>query len=202
MWKKLCLAVFLVATSSVSFAQGAFGYINLSVRSGWSLLANPFEQAQELPIANVVETFREVTFYFRRDGVFVTSRYDEETGGFNPPAVAEAHEAFFIFNPGAPLTLTLVGSVAKGPFTITLTKGYHLMASPVPLAGSIPAILEMPLIPGAIVFTMGAGGYSGFMTDEFEAAWSPREPTIGVGEGFWLYVPETVSWTRSAIELP
>lgn len=200
MWNKLCLAVFLVATSSLSFAQG--GYVNLSLRSGWSLLANPFEQPQEIPVANQVAAFQQVTFYFLRDGVFVPSRYDEETGSFNPPALAGAHEAFFAFNAGAPVTLTLTGSVARGPFTITLTKGYHLLGSPVPMSGSIPAVLEMPLIPGAIVFTMGAGGYSGFMTDEFEAAWSPREPTIGVGEGFWLYVPETVSWTRSAVELP
>lgn len=92
--------------------------------------------------------------------------------------------AFFISEVAT--TLTFVGEVLQGNLTNTVPlNAYSIRSSMVPQAGLVSAVLGLPAEAGDQVYVY-RNGYTIHTFDDLEAAWLPSEPSINVGESFFL----------------
>jgi hypothetical protein len=97
-----------------------------------------------------------------------------------------------IVSPG--YTNTFVGEVESGNLTNTIGVGYNMIGNQVPLAGTATALgltAAIPVNPLAtanqlLKFNPATQAYSTFNRVSTGSGWSPSEPSIAVGEGFWI----------------
>ncbi|MBI5800217.1 MAG: hypothetical protein HZA92_05740 [Verrucomicrobia bacterium] len=201
----LAAGLLMAATAASSFAQtvysiNAVGFVNLVFPSGFSIASNPLEGA-----TNTVS----VLFPSVPNGTSVF-KFDSATGGYtgstylfgswnNPSLSLVPGEGFFFKNPGATaLTNTFVGNVKQGALTTPLSAGFSLVGSQVPQSGLVSTDLGVPIGNAESVFKFDASiqGYTG--GSYLFGSWSnPGEPTINVGEGFFVKKNAAANWTRT-----
>ena len=204
----LAAGLMMAATAASSFAQtvysvNAVGFVNVACPPGFSLIANPLDAATSTVVAlfpnpvsgTVVFKFNPAT------GGFVSSSYSSFLGAWTDPAMTLVpSEGFFYKNPvGTPVTLTFVGNVQQGTLATSLGSGFNLVASRVPQQGLISTDLGLPTDAGTTVFTFSnaANSYSSFAFSSFLGGWTPSEPTVAVGQGFFVKRSAVGSWSRS-----
>jgi len=115
-----------------------------------------------------------------------------------PNSNPRSGEGFFFKNPTAnAITITFVGEVPQGTLTTPLSGGFQLVASQVPQSGALSTDLGMPASTGEAVFRFVNGAYQPFNRG-FGSNWSPSEPIVGVGEGFFLKKnANPAAWVRT-----
>lgn len=110
-------------------------------------------------------------------------------------------EGFFFKNPAATnITLTFVGNVKQGTLTTSLPQGFSLVASQVPQSGLVSTDLGLPVSFLDAIFRFNGTGYDSFVVVNAgpPATWTGGEPTINVGEGFFVKKQSSgVNWTRT-----
>jgi hypothetical protein len=108
-------------------------------------------------------------------------------------------EGGFIKNPGAtPLTITFVGEVPQGSLTNALPAAFAIRSSMVPQAGAVTTVLGLPAGVNDELYKYTPGtGYSSFQFDEFDTVWKPTEPSMAVGEGFFIKAVAAGNWVRN-----
>ena len=107
-------------------------------------------------------------------------------------------EGFFFRNPSATtITNTFVGNVKQGTLTTPLAAGFTLVASQVPQAGLVATDLGLPVGNNETVFRFDNSTSAYASSTLFFGTWSAGEPSIGVGEGFFMKKNATASWTRT-----
>jgi hypothetical protein len=103
----------------------------------------------------------------------------------------------FILAPSA-FTQTFVGEVPQGTLTTPTPSGFSIVASKVPQAGSISALGFVGEPSDVIYKFSNVSGYTVYTFDDLDLAWSPSEPSFGVGEAFFLLKNgPTRQWTRT-----
>lgn len=180
------------------YSVNAVGYINVTVKPGFKIVANQLNAGGNT-VAEVIPTAPEgtIVYTYGAAGFGITS-YD--LGEWTDPAASLAPgKAFFILNPGAAdMTVTFVGEVPQGALSTPLVNGLNLVASQVPQAGGLSADLGYAAAEGDTVHqwnetTQAYGNPSAFDFGE----WSPADPSIAVGEGFWLTRNGAGAWDRT-----
>jgi hypothetical protein len=200
----LAAGLLMAATAASSVAQtvysvNAVGFVNVNCPSGFSLISNPLEAS-----ANTVSALfpspppGSVVFKFNSgSGAFSATTF--AFGAWDSPSLTLVPgEGFFFKNPsGTTYTNTFVGNVKQGTLTTSLAAGFTLAASQVPQSGLVSTDLGLPPVAGDTVFQYSnlANAYTS-STFVF-GSWSPTEPTIGVGEGFFVKKAAPASWTRN-----
>jgi hypothetical protein len=184
------------------YSLNVVGYYNVSLASGWNLLANQFiALAPATYNANwVIQPYSEEAdgaLLYRFDPVNQTY-YDAATyitgvgwypvsGDTNDPVLnLPVGEGFFIWTPQA-WTATFVGEVAQGDLVNPLLANYSLKASIIPLDGRLHADLIFPPFAGDQVWRCVGSAFSPYAYDATGLAWLPSEPSLRVGEAFFLY---------------
>ncbi|MBX3745023.1 MAG: hypothetical protein KF833_06910 [Verrucomicrobiae bacterium] len=199
----LTTAALGVASSLGAYAQvysvNAVGYINITVpANGLALIANQLNNGGNT-IAEVLPSVADGTTIYRysQAGGFAPNSYFDGDGWDAPSASVAPGSAFFVQNPTAnPITLTFVGEVPQGTLTTPLLAGLNLVASQVPQAGGLQAVLGFVPADGDTVYTWNGTAYSGnsyFAGD----GWDFGDPSIAVGQGFWVSKSAAGSWTRT-----
>jgi hypothetical protein len=103
----------------------------------------------------------------------------------------------FINSPTA-TTLTFVGEVPQGTLVTPTPLGFSITSSQVPQAGQISTALGFPGEPGDQVYKFSAAGYQIYTFDGDDLVWTPSQPSIGVGESFFLNkAGSSTTWTRT-----
>jgi hypothetical protein len=135
------------------------------------------------------------------------STYEDPGGGgaWSSPVAMELGEGFFFYNNSdSAVTLTFVGEVPQGNRTNALSGSYSLRSSIVPQAGGLTTVLGLPqnLPDSSQVFQWNGTTYSPISTWEDPGgggAWAGAEPTVQVGEGFFLFnnSGSTINWVRN-----
>jgi hypothetical protein len=195
----ITVAAFLLAASLQP--TRAVGYYNVALSVGWNLLSLQLSPGVNSNANNVLgyspcvdgsllDRFNPATQSYYDAGTFLTGvGWCPLSGNTNDPVLNLAvGEAFFIWTP-ATWTATIVGDVLQGSLTNPLPAYYSLKASMVPIAGGLQTTLAFPPYPGDVVFreTSPSPFFTPYWYDDLDLAWSPSEPTLAVGEGFFLY---------------
>jgi hypothetical protein len=91
-----------------------------------------------------------------------------------------------------------VGEVPQGNLATALAAGLNLTASQVPQAGKLETDLKYTASEGDIVYQWDIDGQKYKAPNGYEfGSWSLGEPTIAVGEGFFLQKGAAGSWNRT-----
>jgi len=187
-----------LGASAQVYSVNAVGYVNLSLPAGSKLVlvANQLNNGDNT-LKTVVPTAAEGTlvYTYAQASGFATAGFEFGEWSANP--VIGPGVGFFAASPTA-ATITLVGEVPQGTLNTALLSGLNLVSSQVPQAGKLGTDLKYTPAEGDIVYQWDAAaqGYKAANGFEF-GEWSGGEPTIGVGEGFFLSKAAAGSWSRT-----
>jgi hypothetical protein len=195
-----------LAGASVSDAQTVYsvnsvGYINLPVPNGYSLIANQLFSSGS-KVSDLFPAPSPGFKVFKWNGtLFDNVEYfgaPFNTWVPNGDMTLLPGEGAFIYNPGSTFTLTLTGEVPTGNLQNPLVAGFSVRSSIVPQSGLLSTSLGMPASPGDRVFKWTGAIYATY--ELFGApfnAWVPEEPSINVGEAFFLFKNTSSNWDRN-----
>jgi hypothetical protein len=95
-------------------------------------------------------------------------------------------------------TVTLVGNVLQGNVSVPLTiPGFQMVGSKVPQAGGLTTVLGFTPVNTDRTYQW-VNATSTYASKQFlGGAWLGGEPTIAVGEGFWLNAHAGSLWNRT-----
>jgi hypothetical protein len=232
--KTLILSGLLAALSGASsmaqvYSLNAVGYINVAIPTGFSIIADQLYATNQQTAQSIDAIFAPTLLnggattpdpyagciLFPYTTAYVGALIVEQLAGqapfWNSPTEAAGTsfnpgQACFIYNPGAPFTMTFVGQVPQGTVTNTLLQGFNLVSSIVPQTGAIDTDLGITPGVGDIAFTYVSGvGYN--QANIFESTGGPgfwsapgqASPTNTVGLGFFYYSASATpnNWVRT-----
>jgi hypothetical protein len=203
-----------IATSMAQvYSVNAVGYINLTMRPGFNLVANQLNRTPNNSLNNVITGVPAESQVLK----FANNNYEQElfdgTGWIKPDGAAGTLTAnpgsgLFFFNPDAAnVTVTLVGEVPQGnALTVNLPPGFALVSSIVPQAVALTAANGFPQVAEMqfLSFSAATQTYdvqlfndgSGWITPD---GTSVPAPAPAVGQGFFIFNPDATgkTWTRS-----
>ena len=205
----LTAALGLVGAATVSaqvFSVNVVGYVNSELKGGWNLIANPLDNTgtdgntvaklfgTALPDGSAVYKFDNATGRYLN-----TVSYTSLFGWSDTAMTLTPGQGAFVWVEGtAAVTITFVGDVKQGTLTTPLSAGFNMVSSQVPQAGKLVADLGYVAADGDTVYqhTRGGGyaeanGFTGLF------GWSGGEPTVAVGEAFWIQKEAAGSWDRT-----
>jgi len=204
--KSLLLAGAVTIASAVgAMAQGtvfsvnAVGFVNKTFPAGkFTLAANPLV-ASDNSVQTLLASAPAGTQVFKfnpTSGSFETASLGV-FGWVNGTLSLLPGEGFFVKNGGgSDFTVTFVGNVNQGSLTNSLVAGFNLVSSQVPQAGLVSTDLQMPTSNGDQVFRFNSDtGYTTHSLGIF--GWVGGEPSVEVGEGFFVRKNASANWTRS-----
>jgi hypothetical protein len=197
-----------VATSLAQpYSQNIVGYINLTVKPGFNLIANQLNSSGSNTLNSIFTSPTDGdTVYKYVGGTFQQALADagawvDPVSGDPTPMTLSPGQGFFYFSPSATdKTVTLVGSVSTGTNTTVLNSGFSLVASATPesyqLAGT-----NYPGVDGDTFYRYASGTFQQSLWDA--GGWvdpvtgDPVTVQPAVGEGFFLFnAGASRNWTR------
>jgi len=216
---KIILSAALVAAGIAAadaqqvYSVNAVGYVNVTLRPGYNLIANPLNGTNNA-ITTVIPTapdgtasfkwnalsqsFAEADYFLVDGGGWVDGDFNRSTNTLNP-----GEGVFIQNNSGANVTLTFVGEVPQGSLTNRIYANYGFYGSQVPQSANLTA-LGFPASEGMAYYPWNAVSQSYAPAFSFlSGAWYnddtiPQEPVPAVAEGFLLTNPNAaVNWGRN-----
>jgi hypothetical protein len=211
----LAAAVMAVGASTLTaqvYSANAVGYVNLSLPTGFSIIANPLDNTNN-ELNTLLAGAPVGTRVYRFDAP--TQNYISSSKippGWAPNLTFDPGEGFFI-DVAAPLNVTFVGEVPQGNLNNPLTGGnaFQIKSSQVPQAlplgrpSAVNPTLEFPAAAGDRVYTFD--NLTGYTSYTYNAnpilGWlGPNNnggdgPTIPVASGFFLQRAGTTDWART-----
>ena len=200
----------MAATAASSFAQtvysvNAVGFVNVVFVPGFTLAANPLDGAANT-IAALFPSVPNGSSIFKFDalaGNFVGGTFVRGSWGANGNLTLVPGEGFFFKNADvANFTATFVGNVKQSTVSTSLdtplSVGFTLVGSQVPQSGLVGTDLMLPLANGDSVFKFDTLSQSYTGGSFVRGSWGAGgEPTIGVGEGFFVKKAVATTWSRT-----
>ena len=203
--KALLAAGLMIAASAASslaqtvYSVNAVGFVNVTFPPGFTIANNPLVAATNT-VSALFPNLAVLSQVFK---------FDPATGGFNsstylgsglwttPGMTLVPGEAYFLKNTATTnVVVTFVGNVSQGTLTTQLPAGFSMASSQVPQSGLVATDLQLPAGSLDAVYTFDSvNGYTGY-TYLGSSIWVPSEPTIGVGQGFFVKKQSAGSWTR------
>lgn len=189
----------ILSASAQVYSVNAVGYVNVTApANGFALVANQLNASPNNAISNIFTGVPEGTLVYTWGGSGFTIATFEFGEWSNGGLQVGPGRAAFLRNPGAtPLTVTFVGEVPQGTLTTSYGAGFSLLSSQVPQAGQLQAVLGFTPKENDIVFKWNVAQQRyDLFTFEF-GEWSPSNPSLEVGEGFFLKTDAAGTWTRN-----
>ena len=176
------------------------GFANLIAPPGHSLFtALLFRFSTEQTVASQINVTVDGASLFKLDGNgFLANNYLD--GWSDPAMLLTLGEGWYFRNPStAPFFLTIIGYLQVGTLTNSLPAGYSLCASLVPQPGLLGDLLLFPATPGVKVFRFDQVSQS-MQTHTLNGSdWQPAQPSVGLGEAFFVHAPAPLNWIRELI---
>jgi hypothetical protein len=208
----------LVASMAISKAQPVYsanvvGYVNVIVtNNGFTSLATPVDYdgtglndtvtnlfGTNLPNGSIVEVWNGAGF---NNSTF-SGKGATPPKWSNPNLNLPVGQGYYISNPSNyPVNITYVGTVLQGNLTnqvIGTTGLYSMLGYDVPISGGLQTVLGYQPSPGDVVeiwnqlLNGGVGGFNNYTFNSKTHVWSPGEPNIQVGQGFFLETTNTTA---------
>jgi hypothetical protein len=187
----------LASSHAQVFSSNAVGYVNMTVpASTFTAITNPLDA-----VPNADDTLGDLfpagtvpdgTVIFKWNGAGYTSNAYDFGAWVDPNMTLNPGEGLFIACP-AETTITFVGEVMQGTLSTQYASGYTMLGSQVPQAGLVTDDLGLAVADGTQILQWNGTGY---VSSNFDfGAWD-SQPTIGVGEAFFIGAPAAGSWDR------
>jgi len=179
------------------YSVNVVGYINLDLPAGLSMVANQLDNGNGNLVTELLPAPAIGTTLFKYDGVtpYQQIQFLGVWLGATTMTLAPG-EGVFMSVP-APATITFVGEVMQGTLVNPVVAGLDIYSSMVPQEGTLSTDLGFTAGIGDTVNQWnGPGAATPYTQSQFLGVWLPTEPTIGVGEAFWLSSQSTKDWTR------
>jgi hypothetical protein len=203
------------AASSMAqvYSVNSVGYINLTLRPGFNLVANQLNATGNNGVGTVLPTapteaqvLKFANNNYSSDIFDGTAWLDNATGNPSTTTIAPG-DGFFYFNPGATdVTATLVGEVPQGDVGFSMVPGYNLVSSKVPQDISLTAANGFPQVVESLYLTYNAAtqNYNPTLIND-GTEWLnndtgiPTDARPTVGQGFFIFNPGNTAmiWVRS-----
>lgn len=173
------------------------GYINVSVPSGFSFIANQLS-AQNEKISALISRPPDGTVVYTWENGFAANSFNlfgDETWD-NPDTILTPGNGALIYNAtAAAFTITFVGEVKQGTLTTTVPSGFSFISSQVPQEGTLSALGYTA--KDGDVFYKWDNGFSASAYNLFgDNTWDGDEPTLKVGQSGLLFSTGG-AWTRT-----
>jgi len=203
--KTLLLTAALMAAGVASsmaqvYSVNAVGYVNLSIPGGFSMIANQFI-APSYKIKDLIPNPPPgtVLYLFSNTGGYDVQTFDDIDLAWspNPNATLNLGGGAFILSPSL-FNLTFVGEVPQGTLNTATPAGFSILSSQVPQSAPI-SNLGLVGEPADVLYKFSnTAGYVVYTFDDIDLVWSPNEPSMGVGESFFLLKSgPSRTWTRT-----
>jgi hypothetical protein len=177
---------FATTTRAQVYSANVVGYINQSIPTGFSMVANQLDTGTNT-VGNLLPAPPNNTSIFKFAGAgYIANNY--YYGWTDPTMTLNPGEGFFVYNPGAPITNAFVGTVLQGTFTNAITTGFTFQSYVVPKTGLITTDLHYPAVNNDTVYAWDTTNQN-FVTYNFFYTWGPSEPMLNVGESVFIYHP-------------
>jgi hypothetical protein len=186
-------AMTTAAMAQAVYSQNIVGYVNLTVPTGYSMIANPLDGV-DAALPTIFPAPPEETTIFKFTGAgYISASFIDGVWEGSPITLAPG-EGAFILNPAAPFVNTFVGEVVLNSNN-QIPAGYSIRASSVPQAGGLSSVLEFPAAEEDTIFQFTGLGY--VSSSFIDGAWEPSEPDIKIGESFFVLKQASANWTRN-----
>jgi hypothetical protein len=220
----ICAAALAAASAFTSMAQNVYslnvvGYINIPLVEGFQLIANQLDYdgtgtnntssnvlGTGLPTGSQVYTWS-------------GTAYNIDTLSTVKGSTNVVWSKNYTLNPGqgawlsiptgglksSSSNLTTVGQVDQGSLVnhnLAAAGGFSLLGSIVPLSGGLTTVLQYQPLPSDQVYQWDIATQSYVVSTWAKVkggttyAWSPKEPTLAVSEGFWLNSGAGAVWSN------
>jgi hypothetical protein len=198
------------------YSVNAVGYVNTILKPGFNLVSNPLDAGAgnntlEKLFSNVSPTLPNLlTVYYYNGTRYLNAAYDDIDLAFKGEAVGQVinpGDGVFVLNPeSTDLTVTFVGEVPQGNLVNPLPAGFSIQASQVPQAGRVTTDLGFPPAQADTIYKYNTTTkrYENWAYDDLageNGAWTKdgqvNEPSLTVGEAFFLLKGTAGSWNRT-----
>jgi hypothetical protein len=181
------------------YSVNAVGYVNTVVKPGFNLIANPLDAGEGNNTVNALlgGMPNNSAVYTYANGTYTINQ--KAFGNWQSPNnTLVPGQGFFLRVPaGSDLTITFVGEVKQGTLTTPLAQGFNLVSSQVPQAGGVTSLLGLPIVNGESVYQFNSTTQQYVIKNFAFNAWQGGEPSLAVGEGFWVRKLAAGDWTRT-----
>jgi len=190
-------AGFTAVSAQSVYSVNAVGYVNLNIVSGFTMIAKPLNTTNNT-IGSLMPSIPDFsTLYKWNEGA---QGFDIATFFFgswdNPNLTLQVGEGAFL-EVSSPFTLTFVGEVMQGNLTNPIPANFSMKSSKVPQAGLVGTALGLTVGDFDTLYKWVPATQSYDIFTYFFGSWSPSEPSVGVGEAFFLQTGAPLSWTRT-----
>ena len=201
--KKALIVTALLAAGSVQaqdgavFSANAVGYVKKAITTGFNMVANPLV-AESNVVSDLFAAAPAGTSVFKFVGGSFQSAQQPAPGLWVGPLASQElvpGEGVWVQSPGD-FEMVFVGEVEQGDLTVELPAGFSMASSRVPQQGALQGDLGFPAAQGLQVFQFVNGGFATSQAPLPTGAFL-SDPTVAVGEAFWVNAPSALTWTRS-----
>jgi subtilisin family serine protease len=189
-------------SSSSQQSCNTVGYVDVSIPSGQSMIANPLDVNGVNYLGAVFPSVPDGTTIYKWNDA--AQSYDVSTflsGVWSSPnlTLVPGEGAIIQPNSGA-INHSYVGQVAQGYGVNPVPNLYSVRSSIVPQTGLVKTDLGLPVISGDTVMRMVNGS---FVTYTYSSgSWSPSEPRVAIGESFFNHKNVGFWWHRNFLVWP
>ncbi len=179
------------------YSQNVVGYVNVTVPTGFSLVANPLVAGTNT-VASLIPAPPEGTVLYKFNegtGQYIINSFDFGEWAI-PAQTLLPGEGAFVKNGAAPFTVTFVGEVKQGALSNAIPAGFSVRASQVPQSGQLDTVLQFPVAEGDVVYTFN-NATSQYRIHSYDFGEWSLIPVLGVGESFFVKKAAATSWNRT-----
>jgi hypothetical protein len=182
------------------YSVNAVGYVKIGpiAPNAFFLAANPLTLPTNSLAAVLPDAPANTKVYVLSGGAFsvFTKRTTGWTGTGADTATLDPGMGFFIQNgTTTDLTITFVGEVMQGTVTTAYPAGFSLLGSKIPQAGKVEADLGLVAANGDVLYQLVGGSY--VLSTRRATNWTPSEPIVDVGNGFFFNAKAAGTWSRT-----
>lgn len=182
-------------------SRNIIGYASVSTPPGFSMIANPFESANNT-VAEIFKAMPDGTSLSKFDTRFSSLAENKiEFGKWSNPADRLGlGEGALFYNPTSDYkSVDFVGDVKREGFSIPIPAGFSIRSSLIPQPGRLDADLGFPVTPGDVVHLFDKDTQKYVLYPYDESAWKANPPIVSVGESFWVAKETAKNWTQGPL---